>query len=104
MQESVPPKPFYKHRPGRWVAETQWPSPRITFKRHWLDAGRLSSAPMVKTQLDFRSPQTTGLGAGEWCGFGAPGEAPLDQRGDDGCSLTFDSSPYGKGSKSWVRQ
>jgi putative CocE/NonD family hydrolase len=93
MQESVPPKPFYKHRPGRWVAETQWPSRRITFKRHWLDAGRLSSAPMVKTQLDFRSPQTTGLGAGEWCGFGAPGEAPLDQRGDDGCSLTFDSEP-----------
>ena len=93
MQESVPPKPFYKQRPGRWVAETQWPSPRITIKRHWLDAGRLSSASTAKTQLDFRSPQTTGLGAGEWCGFGAPGEAPLDQRGDDGCSLTFDSEP-----------
>ena len=93
MQESVPPKPFYKHRAGRWVAETQWPSPRITFKRYWPDASRLSSAPTVETQLDFRSPQTTGLGAGEWCGFGAPGEAPLDQRGDDGCSLTFDSEP-----------
>jgi hypothetical protein len=53
----------------------------------------LSSAPTIKTQLDFRSPQTTGVGAGEWCGFGAPGEAPLDQRGDDGCSLTFDSAP-----------
>lgn len=93
MQESVPPKPFYKHRPGRWVAESQWPSPRITLQRHWLDPGRLTSAPTVKTQLDFRSPQTTGLGAGEWCGFGAPGEAPQDQRGDDGCSLTFDSEP-----------
>ena len=93
MQESVPPKPFYKHRPGRWVTESQSPSPRITHQRHWLDAGRLTSAPTFKTQLDFRSPQTTGLGAGEWCGFGAPGEAPLDQRGDDGCSLTFDSAP-----------
>ena len=93
MQESVPPKPFYKQRPGRWVAETQWPSPRITVKRHWLDVSRLSSAPTAKAQLDFRSPQTTGLGAGEWCGFGAPGEAPLDQRGDDGCSLTFESEP-----------
>jgi putative CocE/NonD family hydrolase len=93
MPESVPPKPFYKHRPGRWVAESQWPSPRITLQRHWLDPGRLTSAPTVKTQLDFRSPQTTGLGAGEWCGFGAPGEAPQDQRGDDGCSLTFDSEP-----------
>jgi uncharacterized protein len=93
MQESMPPKPFYKHRPGRWVAESQWPSPRITCKRHWLDAGRLNNAPPAKAQLDFHSPQTAGLGAGEWCGFGAPGEAPLDQRGDDGCSLIFDSEP-----------
>ena len=93
MQESVTPKPFYKQRPGRWVAESQWPSPRITLQRHWLDPGRLTRVPTVKTQLDFRSPQTTGFGAGEWCGFGAPGEAPLDQRGDDGCSLTFDSEP-----------
>ena len=93
MQESVRPKPFYKHRPGRWVAEAEWPSPRIVGKRHWLDPGRLGSAPTIKTQLDFRSPQTTGFGAGEWCGFGAPGEAPPDQRGDDGCSLTFDSEP-----------
>jgi putative CocE/NonD family hydrolase len=93
MQESVPPKPFYKHRPGRWVAEDRWPSPRIVLQRSWLDADRLSSAPTIKTQLDFRSPQTTGASAGEWCGFGAPGETPLDQRGDDGCSLTFDSAP-----------
>ena len=75
MQESVPPKPFYKHRPGRWVAETQWPSPRITLQRHWLDMDRLSNAaPTIKSQLDFRSPQTTGVDAGEWCGFGAPGK------------------------------
>jgi hypothetical protein len=93
MQESVAPKPFYKNRPGRWVAESQWPSPRITLKRHWLDTGRLNNTPTIKIQLDFHSPQTTGLGAGEWCGFGAPGEAPPDQRGDDGCSLTFDSEP-----------
>src|SRR5262245_46089696 len=93
MQDSGPPKPCYKQRTGRWVAETQWPSTRIAVKRNWLDAGRLSSVPTAKAQLDFRSPQTTGLGAGEWCGFGAPGEAPLEQRGDDGCSLTFDSEP-----------
>jgi predicted acyl esterase len=91
MQESVPPKPFHKHRPGRWVAETQWPSPRITFQRHWLNPDRLSGAVTGVTQLDFCSPQATGLDAGAWCGFGAPGEAPPDQRGDDGCSLTFDS-------------
>jgi putative CocE/NonD family hydrolase len=91
MQESVLPKPFHKHRPGRWVAEAQWPSPRIKRQRLWLNADRLSAAAFGETQLDVRSPQTTGLDAGEWCGFGAPGEAPPDQRGDDGCSLTFDS-------------
>ncbi len=94
MQESVPPRPFHKQRPGRWVAETEWPSPRIAFKRYWINQGLLASAATIKTQLDFRSPQTTGLCAGEWCGFGAPGEAPPDQRGDDGCSLTFDSEPF----------
>ncbi|HEY7559366.1 MAG TPA: CocE/NonD family hydrolase [Candidatus Binatia bacterium] len=94
MQESVPPKPFYKQRPGRWVAETHWPSPRITVKRYCLDGSRLStSLTPVTAQLDVRSPQTTGLDGGEWCGFGAPGETPLDQREDDGCSLTFDSEP-----------
>ncbi len=94
MQESVPPRPFHKQRPGRWVAETEWPSPRIALKRYWLNQGQLASAATIKTRLDFRSPQTTGLCAGEWCGFGAPGEAPPDQRGDDGCSLTFDSEPF----------
>ncbi len=93
MQESVPPRPSYKHRPGRWVTEPRWPSSRIMLQRYWLDPGRLNTAPTAETQLDFRSPETTGIGAGEWCGFGAPGEAPLDQRGDDGCSLTFDSAP-----------
>jgi putative CocE/NonD family hydrolase len=91
MQESVPPKPSQKHRPGRWVAEAQWPSSRIALERHWINASGLSSAPIAESRLDVRSPQTTGLAAGEWCGFGAPGEAPPDQRGDDGCSLTFDA-------------
>jgi uncharacterized protein len=93
MQESVPPRPSYKHRPGRWVAEPEWPSQRIMPRRYWLHPARLNTAPPAEAQLDFRSPQTTGIGAGEWCGFGAPGEAPMDQRGDDGCSLTFDSAP-----------
>src|SRR5882724_7977829 len=56
-------------------------------------SGSAESLSTEETQIDFRSPQTTGLGAGEWCGFGAPGEAPPDQRADDGCSLTFDSEP-----------
>ncbi|MFN2332754.1 MAG: CocE/NonD family hydrolase, partial [Halomonas sp.] len=29
MQDSVPPKTTYPHRPGRWVAEPSWPSPNV---------------------------------------------------------------------------
>lgn len=93
MQESVRPRPFHKERAGRWVAEAQWPSPHITVTRYSISPDQLSSLPTQERQIDFRSPQTTGLCAGEWCGFGAPGEAPTDQRVDDGCSLTFDSEP-----------
>jgi hypothetical protein len=62
MQESVRPRPFHKQRTGRWVAETQWPSPRITLTRYWLNPDRLSSLSTEETQIDFCSPQTTGLG------------------------------------------
>jgi hypothetical protein len=43
--------------------------------------------------FEFRSPQSVGLAAGSWCGFGLQGEMPLDQREDDGKSLTFDTAP-----------
>lgn len=93
MQESVRPRAFYEMRPGRWVAETEWPPARVAPQRYWLNPGRLESAPAIGTRLELRSPQTTGLSGGDWCGFGAPGEAPLDQRGDDDRSLVFDSDP-----------
>jgi putative CocE/NonD family hydrolase len=96
MQESVKPRPHYEQRPGRWVAEAVWPSPRIETRRWRLGPGRLdpmSDGPVEETRLHMRSPQTTGLAAGDWCGFGAEGEAPTDQREDGGKSLTFDSDP-----------
>jgi hypothetical protein len=93
MQESAPPKSFALKRPGRWVAENQWPSPHIRLQRYCLNQDRLSAGESVRSRLDIRSAQTTGLTAGEWCPFGAPGEAPRDQRSDDGYSLIFDSQP-----------
>ena len=33
MQENVAPLPYYDERPGRWVAEETWPSPRIRSTR-----------------------------------------------------------------------
>jgi hypothetical protein len=93
MQESAAPESFHKHRPGRWIAEAQWPSPRIKTKRLWLNLDGLREAADRKVPLDVRSPQTVGFDGGEWCGFGLPGEAPRDQRRDDEQSLVFDSEP-----------
>ena len=91
MQEYVPPRPYYEERPGRWVAEAVWPSPRITLGRLFLNTGRLGDKPGPVRPRKIRSPQTTGHTAGDWCGFGAEGEMPTDQREDDGKSLVFNS-------------
>lgn len=44
-------------------------------------------------QISIKSPQWTGSDTGEWMGVGVAGDMPLDQRHDDGCSLTFDTAP-----------
>ncbi len=97
MQETVPPAPYYDERPGRWVAEDAWPSPRIRTQTLQLAPGRLLAEgepqPAADAVLSFASPQTTGRAAGEWCGFGGEGEMPQDQRPDDGRSLAFDGAP-----------
>jgi len=95
MQESIAPQPQYEARPGRWVAEDAWPSPRITPQRLHLNPGHLGDEATEAIDLSFSSPLTTGVRGGEWCAFGADGEMPRDQRPDDGGSLTFDSDPLG---------
>ncbi len=94
MQESVRPSATYADRPGRWVAEETWPSPRIERRRIGLEVGRLVFDPPGRAAtISFSSPASTGLAAGAWCGFGIEGETPDDQRADDGKSLVFDSPP-----------
>ncbi len=94
LQESVRPAPSYEERPGRWVAERSWPSSRIVSRRWFLDRGQLrDQAPQSELAVSIASPQATGVVSGEWCAFGAEGEMPLDQRPDDGRSVTWDSEP-----------
>lgn len=98
MQDSVPPQAFYEQRPGRWIAEVEWPSPRIETRRWYLNAalpnaGSLDPEPGDERPLVHGSPPTVGLASGEWCAFGVEGELPGDQRPDDGRSLVFDSEP-----------
>jgi len=93
MEEYLPPAPFYEERPGRWVAEESWPSPRITPRRFYLNVLSLGERADPEDRMRIRSLQPTGLAAGDWYGFGAEGESPTDQREDDGKSLVFDSDP-----------
>jgi putative CocE/NonD family hydrolase len=97
MQESVPPRAFYDVRPGRWVAEETWPSPRIVPRRLALNLMGLHPQAGAEVAIPWRSPQTTGLAAGDWCAFGSEGEVPTDQRDDAGGSLTFDGAPLAEG-------
>jgi putative CocE/NonD family hydrolase len=96
MQESVPPRPDYDQRPGRWIAETDWPSPRILSSRFSMRNGKIeaggNNTAGHSTAL-IASPLATGLAGGRWCGFGKSPDLPWDQRLDDGGSLVYDSAP-----------
>ena len=68
MQDSVPPKTAYRERPGRWVGETQWPSPRIVHEKHYLNFGghpRLEKNCAKKNQASAR-PSGLALAPAKW--------------------------------------
>ena len=93
MGEDVPAASHYAHCPGRWVAESTWPSPRIEIRSLHLNRSGLGETAESERALLHRSPQSVGLAAGEWCPYGTGGEGaefPGDQRIDDARSLVFD--------------
>ena len=74
--------------PGRWVAEPEWPSPRIRRQRLHLNAGGTlrARAGRAATLTPPVGPQLIGVGGGEWCPYGIGGYGPQfpgDQREDD---------------------
>jgi putative CocE/NonD family hydrolase len=98
VQEPVAPAGYHAERPGRWVAESAWPSPRIGTGA-WVLApdGTLleaaGAAAVAEAPVTHRSPETTGQDAGAWCADGGAGDWPVDQRAEDGRSLAFTSAP-----------
>ncbi|MFO1062070.1 MAG: CocE/NonD family hydrolase [Dongiaceae bacterium] len=96
LQDAVPPKPHYDERPGEWVGLAAWPGAATPALSLRLGAGTLAERPGDSAPRALCSPQSTGLGGGEWCPYGMGGlgpEMPLDQREDDGKSLVFDGAP-----------
>jgi hypothetical protein len=93
MQDPVPPTMYYRERPGRWVAEEEWPSSHIEEVSYTLGRGGLvrSGRPVKQRSLTIQSPLSVGLFAGRWCSFSATPDMPHDQREEDGGALVFQS-------------
>ncbi|WP_404361782.1 CocE/NonD family hydrolase [Marinobacter sp.] len=100
MQDSVPPTTFYHERPGRWVGESQWPSPRITEKtflfspgKELLESARPPDDGATEAEACIQSPLNVGLFAGKWASYAAAPDLPHDQREEDGGALVYESAP-----------
>ena len=97
VQDPVPPRTHYDHRPGKWVAEDSWPSPRIGTRPLYLTPHGLRDRPEAPQTLTISSPMTVGSAGGHWCAFGLEADLPGDQRGEAGGSLVFDSEVLSEG-------
>ena len=96
MQESVRPATRYDRRPGNWVSEETWPSPRIEEKVYYLGKGTLlDKVPGGVVEEIVASPQSTGAYSGAWCPHAMASDQPGDQRFEAGSSVNFESAPLG---------
>ncbi|MBL0371804.1 CocE/NonD family hydrolase [Rhizobium sp. KVB221] len=89
------PAHSYPDHPGRWVQDPSWPSPNVSQKHLYLNAGTLDEmARQGGEPLRLCSPVTAGRDCGRYGGYG--GEVPDmagDQRREDGLGLCFDTAP-----------
>lgn len=83
VMDSVRPARWHPERPGRWVAEREWPSPNIK-------AEAIKLIPEGTKPAIVASPQNCGLAGGEYFPFTFGPELPGDQRPDDALSVCFD--------------
>ncbi|MEM7020906.1 MAG: CocE/NonD family hydrolase, partial [Pseudomonadota bacterium] len=74
--------------PGRWIAETQWPSDTITSKKLWLSESGLTEVGPSNEKYTFKSDIPIGRSKPEWLD-----RLPGEQSPDDKHSLVFDSEP-----------
>ena len=93
MEDFVEPAASYRKRPGRWVAEPEWPSDDTVHREFGLERYRLVDPPdeAVPYVHTVQSPLSVGLFAGKWCSYGTGPDMAYDQREEDGGSLVFQS-------------
>ena len=91
IEDPIRPAAYNPKKPGHWVAEIQWPPRRQSVQSFALSRGKLGIAG--DDVVNVLSPQTTGLAAGKWCAYGVWEDQPLDQRGEMGGQMHFDTRP-----------
>jgi len=96
LMDSVKPKRWLPERPGRWIAEQEWPSSHIAAKEYVFAAGNSlqlvdsDNESLDELNIAVNSPQDCGLAAGEYFPFAFGDELPAEQTPDDDRSLCFD--------------
>jgi hypothetical protein len=78
--------------PGRWVAETSWPSENVSRRMFHFGDGGLSERPQPAASATVDGAALVGLGKIEWVPF-APTELASEQSGDDARSSVFETEP-----------
>lgn len=96
LQDSEVPFTSYEQRPGRWVKEETWPSPRAQRMTLRLARDQLldedAPGPPTEEGLVVHSPLSTGLFAGKWASYAGAPDLPGDQQEEDGGALVFDTA------------
>ena len=89
----VKPTKLVENWPGRWVAETAWPSPGVRTATLTLNVdGFLQAQVGPPGDVPIHSRQTTGFQAGYQCSYGLGPDLSDDQRIDDAKSVCFDTA------------
>ncbi len=97
VMDSMPPATRHAVRPGRWVAEDEWPSAKVTSERWPIAPSRLfrpgKEIRRRRRPLTIQSPLSLGQVAGKWLSSAVGPDLAHDQREEDGGALVFDSLP-----------
>lgn len=96
INSPVAPSPRNEDRPGRWVAESEWNGSGSKMLSIYPGENGLTDKPS-RTAITLSSEETAGWTSGAWCGYGAVPDGPLDQNGEAGLMMIFESDVLDKG-------
>jgi hypothetical protein len=91
LMDSIAPERWVDQRPGRWIAEAEWPSGRVCRKSLLLGDGSLGQGAM-SSLWQFHRRSIAAAEAGEYFPFAYGPELPDEQTPDDRRSACFDGA------------